>query len=323
MTHRGSGAPTVLPVLGRPRDEAATAAEGRRAADRLPHAPHVVVIVLNWCGEADTHECLASLAASTWPRLTVLLVDNGSPDGSGERLHARHPDLPYLQTGGNLGYTGGNNRGMAWALANGADHVVVLNNDTVLEPDCIARLVAAAESDPRVGGVAPKILVHGAPGMLWYAGGDLALTRGTGLHRGEYAPDVGHDDAGPITFMTGCCFLLTRRALETVHGFEESFFAYNEDVDLSYRLLRAGFDMVYEPSARLTHKVPPPDAEPSPFQIAQRDRNRRRFVALRAGPLARARFAAWFYATRVALLGRYAARRDWSRARAIVRGALR
>ena len=122
--------------------------------------------------------------------------------------------------------------------------------------------------------------------------------------------------------MTGCCFLITRQALETVAGFEESFFAYNEDVDLSYRLREAGFALVYEPRARLAHKVPPAGAEPSPFQIAMRDRNRRRFVALRAGPLARARFTAWFYATRVGLLARYALRGDWARARAIVRGAV-
>jgi len=284
--------------------------------------PHVVVIVLNWCGERDTAECLESLARCDWPRLTVLLVDNGSPDGSGARLHARFPELPYLQTGANLGYTGGNNRGFDWALAHGADHVVVLNNDTVVEPDLIARLVEAAEADARVGGVAPKILVHGAPGTLWYAGGDIGLARGAGLHRAEYAPDRGHDAPGPVTFMTGCCFLITRRALEAIAGFEESFFAYNEDVDLSYRLCEAGFALVYEPRARLAHKVPPPGAEPSPFQIEQRDRNRRRFIALRAAPAVRARFHAWFYATRLGLLGRYVLRRDWARARAIVRGAL-
>ena len=285
-------------------------------------AAHVVVIVLNWCGEADTAECLDSLAASDWPRLTVLLIDNGSADGSGERLHARYPELPYIQTGENTGYTGGNNRGFAWALAEGADHVVVLNNDTVVDPDCISRMVAAAEAHATVGGVAPKILVHGDEARLWYGGGDLAIARGTGRHRGEYAPDVGHDQPGAITFMTGCCFLLTRRALEAVHGFEESFFAYNEDVDLSYRLLIAGFQLRYEPSARLSHKVPPPGAEPSPFQIAQRDRNRRRFARLRYSALDRARFAAWFFPSRAMHVVRYAARADWARVRAVLRGAV-
>ena len=285
-------------------------------------AAHVVVIVLNWCREDDTAECLRSLEASDWPNLTVLLVDNASADGSGERLHARFPHVAYLQTGANLGYTGGNNRGFAWALEHGADHVVVLNNDTVVDPGCVGHLVRAAESDPNVGGVAPKILVHGEPETTWYAGGDLALTRGTARHRGEYAPDTRGEQGAAITFMTGCCFLLPRRALERVQGFEESFFAYNEDVDLSYRLLQAGFALRYEPRARLAHKVPPAGTPITPFQIAQLDRNRRRFVRLRLGALARLRFAVWFYPTRAARLALHALRGDGARARAVVRGAL-
>lgn len=293
-----------------------------RNAPRLrAAAAHVVVIVLNWCREDDTVECLESLQASDWPNLTVLLVDNASADGSGERLHARFPQVAYLQTGANLGYTGGNNRGFAWALAHGADHVVVLNNDTVVDPACIGHLVRAAEADPRVGGVAPKILVHGAPGTTWYAGGDLALTRGTARHRGEYAPDTRDESAGPITFMTGCCFLLPRRALERVQGFEDSFFAYNEDVDLSYRLVESGFTLRYEPRARLAHKVPPAGTPMTPFQITQLDRNRRRFVSLRLGAAARVRFAAWFYPTRALRLAWHVLRRDGARARAVMRGA--
>ncbi|MDF1505315.1 glycosyltransferase family 2 protein [Roseisolibacter sp. H3M3-2] len=295
---------------------------GERAVAAEP--AHVVVVVLNWKGYDDTAACLRTLAASDWPRTTVLLVDNGSPDGSGERLHRDFPDVPYLQTGANLGYTGGNNRGFAWALDRGADHVVVLNNDTEVAPDCVRRLVEAAGSDPRVGLVAPKILVHDAPDTLWFAGGDLALARGTGRHRGEGARDAEYPQgsrAGEITFATGCCFLLTRPALEAVGGFDDAFFAYNEDVDLSWRLARAGFALRYEPAARLTHKVPPLSAEPSPFQIVQRDRNRRRFVRLRLGAARRAQFAAWFYATRAVHLARYLARGDRARALAIVKGA--
>jgi hypothetical protein len=286
-------------------------------------APHVVVVILNWCGEEDTAACVRSALASDYPRATVLLVDNGSPDGSGARLRDAFPDVPYLQTGANLGYTGGNNRGFEWALAQGADYVVVLNNDTELDPHCLSWMVRAAESDPTIGGVAPHILVHGGD-VVWYAGGDLSEARGAGLHRLDPRP-ASPDDASlqAISFMTGCCFLLTRRALEAVDGFEESFFAYNEDTDLSWRLAQAGFRMVYEPRALLTHKVGDRPEEPSPFQIVQRDRNRRRFVRLRFGTAARARFAAWFYPTRLVHLGRYAARRDWARCRAVWHGMIR
>ena len=108
------------------------------AATRMPT---VMVIVLNWCGEDDTVACIESLQRSTYTALSILLIDNASPDGSGDRLHARLPDVPYLQTGSNLGYAGGNNRGFERALAEGADYVVVLNYDTVVDPDCIGALV--------------------------------------------------------------------------------------------------------------------------------------------------------------------------------------
>jgi hypothetical protein len=293
------------------------------AATASADVPHVVVVVLNWCGYDDTAACVRSLLRGDWPRLTVLLVDNGSPDGSGDRLHHAFPTIPYLQTGANLGYTGGNNRGLAWARAHGADHVVVLNNDTEVAPDCVRRLVEAADAGSGVGLVAPKILVHDTPETLWYAGGDLALSRGTGRHRGEGVAERAFprgDVATDVTFATGCCFLLTRAALEATGGFEEGYFAYIEDVDLSYVLSQRGFRLRYAPAARLTHKVPTSAQEPSPFQIRQRDRNRRRFARLRLAATRRARFACWFYASRLVHLARYAARADWARARAIIDG---
>jgi GT2 family glycosyltransferase len=286
-------------------------------------AGKVVVVVLNWCGESDTAACLASLAASTYAPLEVLLVDNGSPDGSGDRLHAAFPQLPYVQTGRNLGFTGGNNVGIAWALEHGADYVVVLNNDTVVAPDCVARLVAAARSRPRVGAVAPTMLVHDAPELVWYAGGTLSRLRGLGRHvaEGTRAPDVDERmRPEPVTFITGCCMLLTRDAIDTVGTFDDSYFAYCEDADLSVRLTHAGFALLHEPRARLLHRVPVGPTEPSPFQIELRDRNRRRFVRLRFSALWRAAFFLWFYPTRLAHLARYVARGDRARAAAILRG---
>lgn len=289
--------------------------------------PRVVAVVLNWCGEEDTAACLESLAASTYPALTVLLVDNGSPDGSGERLRERFPDLPYLQTGANLGYTGGNNRGVAWALAHGADHVLVLNNDTVVAADCVTRLVEAAEQPPagaRVGAVAPKILYHDEPQRLWFAGGDFRPARGLGVHRREHEADDPARERGceVVSFLTGCCLLIPAPVLRAVGGFREEYFAYVEDVELSLRLTRAGYALLYEPAARLLHRVDPRPAPPSPFQILQRDRNRRRLVRDHYGAGEAIRFACWFYPTRAARLVQYAAARDWPRARAVIQGAV-
>jgi GT2 family glycosyltransferase len=102
-------------------------------------------------------------------------------------------------------------------------------------------------------------------------------------------------------------------------AFDESFFAYVEDAELSHRLTRAGYSLVYEPSARVAHRIAP-SARDSAFQIRQRDRNRRRLVARHYGPFDRVRFAIWFYPTRAVHLVRYVTLGDWARATAVVDG---
>jgi GT2 family glycosyltransferase len=145
--------------------------------------PRVTVVVLNWCDAPSTAACLASLRACTYPELSILLVDNGSPDGSGDELRDLFPDVGFLQTGENLGYTGGNNRGIRRALEEGADHVLVLNHDTLVEPGAVGLLVETAEAEERAGAVAPTIVRMNDPARIWYAGGDFDPVRALGVHR--------------------------------------------------------------------------------------------------------------------------------------------
>ena len=280
----------------------------------------VTAIVLNWCKEADTAACLESLAASRYDALDVLLVDNGSPDGSGGRLHTRFPAVDYLQTGVNLGYAGGNNRGMQRALDGNADYLLVLNNDTVVDPDCVARLVRASEATGAPV-VAPLIVYFDEPDRVWYGGGTFLRMRALGKHLLENERIDPTQTRTTTSFVCGCCFLIRVDVARRIGGFDESFFAYVEDVELSVRLLKAGVEMLYEPSARVLHRVTPNEVG-SPFQIRQRDRNRRRLVRRHYNALSRLGFGCWFYPTRFVHLLRYSARRDWPRARAIVEGAL-
>ena len=284
--------------------------------------PRVTAIVLNWCREEVTLECLKSLLACDYPGLTVLLVDNGSPDGSGERIHAAFPGVAWVQTSSNLGYTGGNNRGINWALERGADYVLVINNDAVIEPDAVTRLVEAAGAGPQVGAVAPKILYFRAPDRIWFGGGRFSVLRGTGIHQRQGRRDLpAVDDAvRDVSFVTGCCCLLSADALRRVGGFAEDFFAYVEDVELSVRLSRAGYRLLYQPAARVLHRVPEDPVAPTPFQILHRDRNRRRLVRRHLAPAQRMLFAARFYPSRLMRLAQYAGVGDWARAGAIWRG---
>jgi hypothetical protein len=249
-----------------------------------------------------------------------MLVDNGSHDGSGDRLHERFPAVDYLQTGVNLGYAGGNNRGIERALGAGAEYLLILNNDTVVDADCVANLVRASESTGAPV-VAPLILYFDEPNRVWYGGGAFSRLRALGKHSLENELVDSAQTRSPATFVCGCCFLIRADVVRRVGGFDESFFAYVEDVELSVRLHKAGVAMLYEPSARVLHRVRPDDVS-SPFQIRQRDRNRRRLVRRHYDAFSRLGFALWFYPTRVAHLLRYSAQRDWSRARAIVDGAV-
>lgn len=274
-------------------------------------------------GEEVTAACIESLLAQDYSRISVLLVDNASHDGGGARLRARFPGIEYLDTGGNVGYTGGNNRGIEHALARGADYVLILNNDTTLDSRCVSQLVETATQEDRVGAVAPKILHYDHPDRIWYAGGDFSRVKAVGNHRRYLERDARTETerAEQVSFVSGCGFLMPAPVARHLAGFAEDFFMYCEDVDLSLRVRSAGYHLYYEPRAWMYHREPV-DPQPNAFQIRLRDRNRRRVVRRHFGRLDRLRFAAWFYPSRAMRLVQYLARGDWPRARAIVAGAV-
>ena len=282
-------------------------------------AASVVAVVLNWCAEELTSECIDSLECSQYSRSRILLIDNDSPDGSGERLHARFPTIPYLQMSRNLGYGVANNRGIEWALAHRADYVLVVNNDAVVLPEAIGLLVEAAESGEEVAIVAPFIGYHDDPETAWYAGGQFSRLRGLGVHRAP-RPAEGLTKAEEVSFASGCVCLISARAIRDVGTFAEDFFSYVEDAEFCVRLRRAGYRILFEPRARALHRTPRLEHDPAPYKIRLRDRNRRRVMRRHFGPLVRIPFLARFYVTRLILLLRYSARLDWPRATAVVQG---
>jgi GT2 family glycosyltransferase len=289
--------------------------------------PRTWAIVLTHGGaEEITAACFDSLLAQDYPALTVLLVDNASYDGSGARLRDRYAGkIEYLQTGGNFGYTGGNNRGVTHALDRGAEYAIVMNNDTILEPTCVSWLVRSAlEAPERLGAVAPKILYFDDPSRIWYAGGDLSYPRAIASHRRELELDDPTERArlDPMTFATGCCFLMPAAVARAMGGFREDFFIYCEDVELSMRLVEGGYRLYYQPAARMLHREPSKPRDATPFQILHRDRNRRRIARQHFGVWQRAVFALWFYPTRFIRMTQYLLRGKWSLAGAIVKAAV-
>jgi GT2 family glycosyltransferase len=287
----------------------------------------ITAVVLNWCAETDSARAIQSLLDHGGPGVTILLVDNASPDGSGPRLHARFPDIPYLQTGANLGYAGGNQRAIEWALARNADAVLIVNDDAELRPGCLDALRTAMDANPQLGACAPTI-VHGPPhdDRVWWGGGDFNAQRACGVHRhaGERLADVQHQNerpSVPVTAVNGCVMLLRADAIRAVGGFNESYFCYNEDTELTLRLNTGGWHTAWIPQAVAIHHLPFPEAAPSPWAITQLDRNRRRLAHQHLGIMGRVRFMIWFYATRLAIIVLQTIKGDRLRLTAIWKGA--
>jgi len=215
----------------------------------------LAVVVLNWNGLADTRALLPTLARCRAPegwRVRVVVVDNGSSDGSAAALAREFPDLDLLALPENRRFAGGCNAGLARALGGGADAVMLLNNDTEADPGLCEQLLLALERDPRAGAAAPLICFQQPPGVIWYAGGRCVPALGLAAHRGLRQRDRGqYRAAGPTGYLTGCCLLATRAAWERVGLLDERYFIYAEDADWCLRARAAGFRLLFVPAARL------------------------------------------------------------------------
>jgi len=219
--------------------------------------PAWYVIVLSWNGREDTERCLEALAKVTEPPVRVVCVDNGSTDGSVEAVRDRHPDVHLIENGRNLGFSGGCNVGIRWALSQGAEWVVLVNNDAVVARDAIVGFAAAAEQHPEAGMMAGKLYLADPPDRIWYAGQRFLAWLGySGRHRGEGRRDgPRYDRIRPTDRANGALMAVSRAAIEEIGLLDEELFAYVEDVDWSLRARGAGFEVLFVPGARAWHRV--------------------------------------------------------------------
>ena len=218
--------------------------------------PTVTAVVINWNGTRVIQACLESLLASTYERLTVMVVDNASDDDSVRLITEGYPTVRIEDTGRNLGYAGGANHGLRAARASGADYILLMNNDVEIAPDAVSELVRAAVERTDAMLLGPKIYYFDEPDVIWSAGGAVSFWTGHIRHLGIRERDRGqYDDSREVDYLTGCAILLPTQTLETVGELDETYYMYNEDTDWSTRVTRSGGKVVYVPSARLWHKV--------------------------------------------------------------------
>jgi GT2 family glycosyltransferase len=213
--------------------------------------PHVVV-VLNYHGYADTLPCVASVVDGS-PEVEVLVVDNGSWDGTLDAVRRRWPRVEVDQSPENLGFAGGMNRGVEWALARGASTVTVLNNDTVVPPGALASLARTAADGVAVS---PEVR-YAANGRVWFGGGVVDPGTGLARHLSDAEIALSFPASGPrvVETLAGCCVTAPAQVWRTVGGFDERYFLIFEDADWSMRARARGVQLLVDPSVQIQHAV--------------------------------------------------------------------
>jgi len=234
--------------------------------------PHVSIILVDFNSHDQTKECLLSLAKINHASFShdVVVVDNASLKPLTQRWVKRyHPEAHLVRSQANLGFTGGNNLGIYWVMERfDSDYVLLLNNDTTVDPDFLTKLLYQAEKFPNQGIINPKIYFY--PGnefhrksytkdqkgkIFWFAGGEIDWRHLDAFHRGVDEVDRGHFDTQVESrFATGCAMLIKREVLEKVGYLDKRYFLYLEDVDLSLRAKKAGYEIGFCPGSIVWHK---------------------------------------------------------------------
>jgi GT2 family glycosyltransferase len=273
----------------------------------------VSIVVLNWNGWRDTFLCLSSLRQLRYQNCEIIVVDNGSTDDSASRIHREFTSVKLIETEANLGFAGGCNVGIRYALTHDAQFVWLLNNDTTVDCNALSALVDTARRDRRIGAVGSAIYSMNEPEHVQaWGGGYVNFWIGRSRHFLEAVPD------DRIEFITGASLLLPRQALESVGLLDEGFFMYWEDADFCFRLRRANWLIAVAGLSKVWHKQCASVGEKSARLDTYFNASAVRFFQKHAPiPL----FSSWAgVTTRIAkraLIG------DWKRVRAVLDGAAR
>lgn len=219
-------------------------------------APKIAIVVLNWNGMEDTLECLASVGQLDYPNYEVIVVDNGSTDDSVGAILTKFPNFSVLETKKNLGYAGGNNVGIRQALEQEAEFILVLNNDTVVSPQLLNKLVSAAALHPDAGFLGPRLLYHDRPEFVWFDGANW----NTSINYFQYPGQNAHVSSLSQTdhetdYVCGAALFVRAETARQIGLMDERYFLVWEEVDWCYRAREAGWRNIVVPQAVLYHKV--------------------------------------------------------------------
>jgi hypothetical protein len=213
----------------------------------MTNLPKVFVIILNYNGKDTIKSCLDSVFCCDYPNFEVVVVDNDSKDGSLELAKNLYSKFHFIKNEKNIGFSGGNNIGIRFALEKIADYVFLLNNDATLEKDTLSKLIASAEKE-KAGIFSP--LIYACDNKIWYSGGIIKWAQMRNVHASQLPKG---DDPYSTAYVTGCAMLVKKEVFKKIGLFSEDYFLYYEDADFCVRAKKEGFDSMVVPTAKITH----------------------------------------------------------------------
>lgn len=229
----------------------------------------ICVVILNWNGWKDTVSCIKSIKSCSEDgiKLEIVVVDNASTNESVVELE-KIKGITLLKNTNNLGFAGGNNVGIKYGLSKKSDYICVLNNDTEVDKNLFVDLVSFMDAHPQCGIVSPKIYFYKGfefhknkysakdlGKVIWYAGGKIDWKNVYGSNANVDEVDNGQFSDSRTDFATGACLFMRSNVAKKLNGFDEKYFLYFEDNDLSQRAKRAGYEVWFANKPRLWHKV--------------------------------------------------------------------
>lgn len=218
--------------------------------------PLVYIVILNWNGYKDTVKCINSLEKINYKNYKILLVDNASTNESVKVLRFKFPNIQFIVNKENLGFSGGCNVGIKYALKNSAEYVLLINNDTYVDTKFLSILIEYASKDKKIGIISPFVYYSHNPKMIWSSGG-------YNTYRNNYpftddlfnSIDNGQFSNKDVENVTGCCILIKSEVFEKIGLLDEEYFLYVEDMDFSLRVINAGYKIIVTPESKVWHAV--------------------------------------------------------------------
>jgi len=213
----------------------------------------VYIVLVNWNGLEDTLECLRSLNEISYKNYKIVVVDNGSNNNQADVIKKKFPYIELIKNKRNEGFVVANNQGIKLALKNGADYILLLNNDTVVKRNFLDVLIEYAEQNRDVGILSPKIVYYNS-NIIWSMGGKISYLTGFSIMIGKGKNSENYNEVIEPDFVSGCAMLIRNEVIEKIELLDPVYFAYYEDADYCFRVGKLGYKIKVIPESIIWHK---------------------------------------------------------------------